>query len=81
MTFYHWAVKEACAGNCDQGSLEEADTFSTQLCVVMCVRIHLGSASVHNATQKEAGSSGAVMVEVVLRDDFSAGSVHRYDLH
>ncbi|KAG7243055.1 hypothetical protein INR49_016430 [Caranx melampygus] len=41
-----------------------------ELCVVMCIRIQLSSASAHNATKQQAGSSRGVMVEVVLGDDF-----------
>ncbi len=55
-------------------------TFSAQLCVFMCVRIHLGSASLRNATQSGSGSSSGVMVEVVLMDGCSTDSVQRYDL-
>lgn len=74
MTFYHRAIKEACIGNCVRDCLEEANTLYSQLCVVMCIGIHLGSASVHNATQKGAGNSRGIKVEVMLMDDFSMAS-------
>lgn len=51
---YHRSVKEACAGNHAQDCLEEVDTFSTLLCVVVCVRIQIDSVPVHNATQEGA---------------------------
>lgn len=64
-----------CASDC----LEEVDAFSPQLCVVMCIRIHLDSASVHNATQRGSPAPGVFVVEVVLVDDATC-PVHIYDL-
>lgn len=52
--------------------------ISTKLCVVMCVRTVLSSASLHNATQWGPGSFRGVVVEVELGDDFM-GCFHRYD--
>lgn len=54
--------------------------FSLKVCVVMCVRIKLGSASVHNATQQGAQSSRGVMVAVVFWGDLSMITDQRDDL-
>ena len=78
-----WRLKPACRsdilpqGNksglsCAWDHSEEVDTFSAQLCVVMCDGIHLDSASVHKASQRGAGSSRGVYGW--------GGAFYRYDL-
>lgn len=63
--FYHGAIKGACSA---PGTTWRKEThFLLSFCVAMCVRMHLVSASVHNAPGEPA-APGLFMVEVVLLD-------------